>query len=118
MFTFTGFKESQNSFLFSLINNDNLAAFKSVIQSNQAKQAIYSDPDVGPTFGEGNDFKIWRDGNTGIPCGSTNFGYTYQLPSGYQMGEDAARLLLAGNEEFTPTELEVFYLKYDHNGDA
>ena len=46
--------ESDESFLFSLANRDDLAPFKMPVNRNQAK-AICTNQNFGPTFGGGYD---------------------------------------------------------------
>ena len=41
----------------------------------------------------------------------TGFGYTYQPPPGYTYDAANTQALLAGTYYFTPSEVEVFYLK-------
>lgn len=98
---------STNSFLFSFRNKYNLRPFKAPVYRNH-NNAIYTNPGYGPTFGGGHDLYIRSDGNT--KTGSyTNFGHTYRPPSGYGYGTSNTKALLAGNYNFQPSEIEVFY---------
>jgi hypothetical protein len=89
------------------VNKDNLPPFKSPVKSNQ--HAIYTNAGYGPTFGGGYDIHIANNANA--TTGSyTSPGYYYQAPSGYSRGSTKARNLLAGTPQFTPDEVETFYL--------
>ena len=95
---------STNTFIFSLINKEGLAPFKSM--GKRPKHAIYRNRGYGPTFGGGHDISISNNANSNT--GSyTNFHNTnYQISSRLKN-----RLtILAGSYEFTPDEVEVFYL--------
>ena len=59
----------------------------------------------GPTFGYGHDIFIYNNVNSNT-YSYTNFGDSYSVPSGVQ----DKRTLLAGTYNFTPDEVEVFYL--------
>ena len=105
----TGYKKSTNSFLFSLRNKDNLKPFQSPVYRNSGN-AIYQNPGYGPTFGGGHDLYV-KD-NAFTTTGSySNFGHTYKPPTDYVYGSAKAKALLAGNYNFIPTEIEVFYLR-------
>ena len=69
---------------------------------------IYSG--FGPTFGRGRDLHISSNANLNTGC-FTNFGYTYKPPPGYTPGAANTQALLAGTYDFTPSEVEVFYLQ-------
>ena len=67
--------------------------------------AIYKYSGYGPTFGVGRDIYIANNANSNTNS-YTAFGSTYSAPSGVQN-----RLtILAGTYNFTPDEVEVFYL--------
>ncbi|CAB3987084.1 Hypothetical predicted protein [Paramuricea clavata] len=101
------YKSSSNAFIFSFVNKDNLPPFKSPVKSNQ--HAIYSSPTYGSTFGGGHVIHIANNANANT--GSyTDFGYSYQSPSGYSYSSTKARNLLASTYRFTPEEVETFYL--------
>ena len=100
-------KQSDVSFLFSLKNKDNLPAFKAPIYQNY-QYAIYSNPGWGPVFGAGRDLFISNNCHVNQQS-YTNFGYTYQPPTGYDYGTQQTESLLAGSYNFTPTEIEVFF---------
>ena len=91
--------------MYSLRNNDGIAAFKSTLKNENDPYAIYRSGIYGPTFGRGHDLYIGSNTNS-----LTNFGYTYNLPLGYTFGETNTKSLLGGSYEFTPSEVEVLYL--------
>lgn len=95
--------------MFSLRNRDNLKPFKSPVYRN-SHNAIYQNPGYGPTFGGGHDLYI-RDNAHSSSGSYSNFGHTYQPPSGYAYNTAKVKALLAGNYNFLPTEVEVFYLR-------
>ena len=96
-----------NAFLFSIRNKDNIQPFKSLVYRNNGN-AIYCRSDYGPTFGGGHDLHISDNANSNTNS-YTNFGHTYQPPSGYNYGDANTRALLAGKHNFSPSEVEVFY---------
>ena len=100
-------KQSDLSFLFSLKNKDNVPPFKASVYKNH-QYAICSNPGYGPSFGGGRDLHISNDSHTNQQS-YTNFGYTYQPPTGYDYGTQQTESLLAGSYNFTPTEIEVFF---------
>ena len=102
------YRESWNSFIFSLVNRYNLPPFKSnVYQYN--KYSIYTASNYGPTFGGGHDIYIVDNARFSTSSYS-NFGYTYRPPYGYSYRSSKTRSLLAGSYNFKPTEVEVFYV--------
>ena len=99
-----GWGYSSNSFIFSLINKEGLAPFKSTVK--YPKYAIYRHRSYGPTFGTGHEIYISNNANRNTKS-CTNFGGGfYSLPSGVQNKQT----ILAGSFNFTPDEVEVFYL--------
>ena len=95
---------STNTFIFSLINKEGLAPFKSM--AKRPERAIYRNGGYGPTFGGGYDIRISHNANSNTNS-YTNFqNSNYHIPGGVQN-----RLtILAGSYKFTPDEVEVFYL--------
>jgi len=96
---------TSNAFIFSLRNNEDLGPFKSNV-TNPAR-AIYKSSGYGPTFGWGYDIHI---ADNAISSGSS-YSYLggnndYFVPSGVQ----DKYTILAGSNQFTPDEVEVFYL--------
>jgi hypothetical protein len=104
----TGYKSSSNAFIFSFVNKDNLAPFKSPVYRYNG-YALYTNPGYGPTFGGGHDIYISNNANANT-YSYTNLGHTYQTPSGYSYRSTKARNLLAGTRNFIPNEVETFYL--------
>ena len=101
------YKRSHAPFLFSLRNKDNLAPFIANIKQGQDNQAIYCSSGYGPTFGGGHDLHICSNPQAN-QSSSSNFGNTYQPPPGYVYGSEQANNLLAGQNQFLATEIEVF----------
>ena len=100
------YKHSNSSFLFSLRNKDNRDPFIADIKQGHEQHAIYCKSGYGPTFGGGFDLCICN--NPQVNQSSSNFGHTYQLPSGYVHGSEQAKNILAGQYHFMTTEIEVF----------
>ena len=98
-------KLSSSSFLFSLRNKDGLAPFIANIKQGKELHAIHSS--YGPIFGGGNDLRICNNSHQ-VSQSYSNFGSTYQLPTGYVYGSEQAKNLLAGQYYFLTTEIEVF----------
>ena len=69
------------------------------------KYAIYRLPNFGPTFGGGFDIVIKDNANSNTKS-YTNFGTAYSVPGGIK----DRKTILAGTYNFTPDEVEVFYL--------
>ena len=100
------FKSSNSSFLLCLRNANSLASFTASIKQGQEQFAIYCDSSYGPTFGAGHDLYICD--NPQINQSSTNnFGYSYQLPTGYVFRSEEGKKLFAGQYQFLTTEIEV-----------
>ena len=70
----------------------------------QAQYAIYRGSSYGPTFG-GHDIYIANNANSNTNS-YTDFGSNYSVPSGVQN----RKTILAGTRNFSPDEVEVFYL--------
>ncbi|KAL9961701.1 hypothetical protein ACROYT_G030698 [Oculina patagonica] len=94
---------SSNAFIFSLRNKEGLGPFKSLEKQSQFAINRYSS--YGPLFGGGNDIRIADNANSNTNS-YTLFGYSYSVPSGVQ----DRKTILAGTYQFTPDEVEVFYL--------
>ena len=102
-----GYKSSSSNYLFSLRNKDNLSPFRSPVYQNQ-NRAIYTGADYGPTFG-GHDLYISNNADRNT-ASHTYLGHTYRPPSGYNFASSNTKALLAGSYQFTPTEVEVYYV--------
>ena len=96
---------TSNAFIFSLINKEGLAPFKSMVK--EPSRAIYGRSNSGPIFGYGWDIYISNNANSNTKS-YTNFGggNFYSVPSGVQ----DRKTILAGTYNFSPDEVEVFYL--------
>jgi hypothetical protein len=95
--------------LFSLRNHEKISPFKAPLQQQQC--AIYRHSENGPTFGcHTHDEHEHHDLYLADTDGSTkHFGLNYQAPSGYNYKETNTKNLLAGSEDFNPSEIEVLY---------
>ena len=68
-------------------------------------RAIYKYSGYGPTFGH--DIRIYNNANSNT-YSYAYFGNSYSVPSGVQ----DKKTILAGTYNFSPDEVEVFYLGY------
>jgi hypothetical protein len=103
--TGSGYGQAPGSFIFSLRNKENLPPFKAPLKSNSSPYAIYCSTSYGPSFGGGHDLHI--SNNAASNTGSyTGFGSYYQAPSGVS----SSYTILAGTRNFSPSEVEVFYI--------
>ena len=100
------YRPSNNSFMFSLQNKDNLLPFKAPVC--KIRNAIYSSRRCGPTFGGGHDLYIADNPHVNNKS-YTYFGFSYKPPQDYSHGSEKTSSLLAGRCDFTPNEIEVFY---------
>ena len=95
-----GYKSDQNSFIFSLINNDDGPI---VIPCTKQNCAIYCNIAYGPTFGDGHDLFI--DNNSNILRKSfSNLGDSYTHPL-FGLGSSSAKNFLGGSVEFSTSEI-------------
>jgi len=92
--------------MFSLRNKEGLGPFKSMVTN--PTYAIYRSSSSCPTFGRGYDIRIYNNANINTNSYS-DFGPSnyYSVPSGVQ----DQYTILAGTRNFTPDEVEVFYLE-------
>ena len=105
---------ADSSFIFSFRNRDFLEPFKSPVHQNKA-YAIYTSYNNGPVFGANNhDIFIANNAIAG-KSSYTNFGNTYKLPPGYSFNTHKAKHLLAGEFNFTPSDVEVYYYVNDEH---
>jgi hypothetical protein len=95
------------AFIFSLRRNGISYSEKYMVKN--PTYAIYGHKIEGPTFGEGKSdifLSLQTDG-----YGHTNFGHSYDLPSGYSYGQANTQSYLAGSyNSWVPIEVEVFQL--------
>ena len=102
-----GHEHSSSSFLFSSRNKDGLASFTANLKQGQEQHATYCYTSYVRCFGAGSDLCIC-DNPHQVCQAYSNFGYSYQLPTGYVYGSGKAKKLLAGQYQFLTTEIEVF----------
>ena len=98
-----GYTSTSKAFIFSLVNNEGLPPFKSLVTSPQ--HAIKRTTAHGVTFGGGHDICINDKANSNTHS-YANLGHYYSVPRGIQ----DKTTLLAGTYNFKPDELEVFFL--------
>ncbi|PFX22725.1 Fibropellin-1 [Stylophora pistillata] len=96
-----------NAFIFSLRNKEELRPFKSMVL--QKKYAIFRALGYGPTFGDGHDIHISDNANRNdrsyTKFANASNGY-YETPKGVK----DPSTVLAGTQNFSPDDWEVFYL--------
>lgn len=90
------------AFIFSLVNKEELEPFKSMVKN--PSRALYRSTSYGPYFGS-SDILISSNANSNT-YSYANLGNSYSLPSGVKSSSS----VLAGTYNFTPDEVEVFYL--------
>ncbi|CAH3188858.1 unnamed protein product, partial [Porites evermanni] len=98
-----GYGTTSNSFIFSLLDKEGPAPFKSIVTNTSF--SIYRGSSYGPTFGGGHDIYIADNANQNANS-YTNFGTSYCLPNEVT----DPHTILAGARYFSPDEVEVFYL--------
>ncbi len=86
-------------------NKENLPPFKASLKNQNNGYAIYASSSYGPVFGGGWDLAIY-DNAASSTNSHTYFVSSYQAPSGVS----DRTTILAGTYNFSPTEVEVFYL--------
>ena len=102
-----GWGATSKSFIFSLVDKEGLAPFKSMVKQNsQSSYAIRFWSGYGPSFGSGCDLYIANNANQNTYSSTYYFGSSYSLPNGVT----DHRTILAGTSYFSPDEVEVFYL--------
>ena len=98
-----GYAETPNAFILSLNNFETLAPFVSKVMPGKKKRAIYRHSYYGPKFGD--DLVIHLDA-VNIKDSTAGVGKQYSVPDGVQH----RFTVLAGTKNFSPDEVEVFYL--------
>ncbi|KAJ5080616.1 pep-cterm sorting domain-containing protein [Anaeramoeba ignava] len=104
-----GWITDPNSFIFSLRNdkNDRKSEKFSIKQTQDNFAVYYNYSNKGPTFGKGNDFIL----NSNLQHGYSNFGYTYNLPKGFDYDTKESRGYLAGSyDSWEVDELETYFI--------
>lgn len=87
-----------------MVNTNGLGPTKMQLFDNH-EHAIYCQTSCGPTFGVGHDLHISGDANVNRSS-FARLGRSYQCPTG-----QVAETFLAGSENFTVTDYEVFELQ-------
>ena len=100
------YKSDPNAFLFSLTNSYNTSV-KMPVRNSQ--NAIFTNPQYGPTFGQGYD--AYFDSN--LNFFSDTLGYSYQLPSFLTLYNEKAQSFLAGSYNIQPFDVEVYSILID-----
>ena len=99
------YKCDENAFLFSLTNKENRPR-KMKIDENKCRNAVYSSPRYGPTFGGGHDIYIANNANSRTSSYS-NLGKTFSHPE-YEYDSNEAKSFLAGTCNFQLSEIEIY----------
>ena len=97
-----GYGKAPNAFIFSLNNSESLAPFLSKPKDTQ--RAIDRRSDTGPKFAT--DLIIYLDTDS-ISRSRAFLGGSYSVPASVK---DKGSTVLAGTVNFSPDEVEVFYL--------
>ena len=103
------YKVAPNTFMFSLRNKDNLRPFRSYLKYRYTVYAVHAVAGFGPSFGAGHDLFIQNNANKNKDS-LTYFAWSFRGPPGYYGGQTKSIQLLAGSYQFTPTDIEVYYL--------
>jgi hypothetical protein len=98
-------KQDGKAFIFSLVNKENTPI---KINCQVGYCAIYTDPQYGPSFGAGCDFKIASNSNINFKSYS-KLGCSYKLP-GHEINSEQSNCFLAGSSKFSTEEIEVYQL--------
>ena len=110
---FTGcrFGNSSKAFIYSLTNNNGSghAVYNPVklrVKSDKYNEAVFPCDPAGPIFGR---MDIFISNNAATEQDSYTYcGNSYPLPPGYSLS-DSNCTFYAGSNQFTPTDIEVFY---------
>lgn len=95
------YRESTESFLFSLVNPKDLPPTRMPLIAEKEESAIYCHNDFGPVFGDGHDLFIDSAPNES-DC-SAELNNSYECPAG-----ENADIFLTGCDSFLVDEMEVF----------
>ncbi|PFX15856.1 Sushi, von Willebrand factor type A, EGF and pentraxin domain-containing protein 1 [Stylophora pistillata] len=100
---YRGYRKTEKAFIYSIKNKEGLMPFKSMVR--HVSQAIYMQINYGATFGGGFDIHIadYAGYNTNSYA---RLGHTFLVPNEVKEKDT----VLAGSLNFTPDEVEVFYL--------
>ena len=100
-----GFDETPNAFIFSLNNFKGLAPFVSKVKEDKKTKAIFKHLIKGPVFGQ--DLSIYLVARP-VKQSTALLGNYYSVPASVK--NNPAKLKLTGEQNFSPDEVEVFYL--------
>lgn len=95
-----GFQNGQNCFIFKQCNR-----LFDIMKCKPNKPAIYNNPNLGPTFGEGHEICIKSNSNSNYQSYS-HLGITYNGQFKYK--DKNSRIYLAGEKNFKNKEIEIF----------
>ncbi|KAJ5073843.1 btb/poz domain-containing protein [Anaeramoeba ignava] len=104
-----GYIKDPNAFIFSLRNDKNdRNPEKFPIKKDQEENALFFYPSMsGPTFGNGADFCL----NANLQTGYSDFGESYNLPYEIRRNTYESKSYLAGSyNEWIVDELETFFI--------
>ena len=93
--------ETPNAFIFSLNNFEGLAPFVSKVKKEKTAKAIYRGSDTGPVFGQDLSIDLTHE------IVETFLGKDYSVPD---LVKGKLAILGWHKGEFSPDEVEVFYL--------
>ena len=99
-----GYGKTPNAFIFSLNNSEGLAPFVSKVKEDKTKNAIERDLFYGPKFGD--DLVIYLDPMY-VQDSKAVLGGFYSVPASVK---DMVTVLKGPGVNFSPDEVEVFYL--------
>ena len=102
------YAETPNAFIFSLNNSEGLAPFISKVKPDKTARAIQRRSDTGPKFAT--DLIIYLDASS-ISRSRAVLGSYYSVPASV---EDGGTVLKGPGANFSPDEVEVFYLDPYH----
>ena len=98
------FSATSEAFIFSLNNNEGLEPFVSKLKEKFSGEAIYRSSYYGPRFAFGVFISDNADSNSNSRA---RLGYRYSVPPAVQ---DQYTVLAGTSGNFSPDEVEVFYL--------
>ena len=100
-----GYAETPNAFILSLNNFERLAPFVSKVKADRTKYAIERDSFYGPKFG-GDELLIYLDADY-VKYSKALLDTVYSAPASVK---DRLAILKGPGSNFSPDEVEVFYL--------
>ena len=100
-----GYAETPNAFIFSLNNSERLAPFVSKVEADKTKYAIERDSFYGLKFGY-DELVIYLDADY-VKDSTALLAKVYSAPASVK---DGLAILKGPGLNFSPDEVEVFYL--------